>query len=152
MGERKRMPCLISVTRLRVRSPQFLPMFLIANERIVGQLRRSRGFRGGKQLIDRRLVFWTASSWEDEQAMKEFRSAGAHGHAMPRLPEWCDEAAVVHWEQETDLLPDWDAAYARLVGNGRASRVRHPSSSHQERRYRAPRVGPLQRRIPARLR
>ncbi len=56
------MSCLVSVTRLRVRSLRFLPMFLVANERSVAQLRRTRSFREGQQLVDQWLTFWTVSS------------------------------------------------------------------------------------------
>jgi hypothetical protein len=139
------MPVLISVTRLRVRLARFLPSFLLGNERSVRQLRRAAGFRGGKQLIDRRLVFWTATCWDDSFTMRAFTMAGAHGEVMPRLPEWCDEAAVVHWEQDTDVLPSWKLAHAKLVSEGRASRVRYPSPDHPRRGFPLPRTLALER-------
>ena len=48
--------------------------------------------------------------------------------ARDQLAEWCDEASVVHWTQETADLPEWHEAHRRMVAEGRASRVRHPSA------------------------
>jgi len=31
-----------------------------------------------------------------------------------RLPEWCNEAALVHWVQDTDEPPSWAEAHRRL--------------------------------------
>ncbi len=52
--------------------------------------------------------------------------AGAHRQLVRRLLEWCDEAALVHWEQE-NLEPDWHDAQRRLQSEGRRSKVNHPS-------------------------
>jgi hypothetical protein len=48
-----------------------------------------------------------------------------------RLPEWCDEAAPVHWVQEADRPPSWAEAHRRLQGEGRRSRVSHPSEAQR---------------------
>jgi len=32
--------------------------------------------------------------------MAAFRITGAHGGVMPKVPNWCDEAAVVHWTRQ----------------------------------------------------
>ena len=60
--------------------------------------------------------------------MRRWRSAGAHGRAMPRLVEWCDEASVVRWDQPDGAsFPTWPDCGRQMAGEGSASRVRHPS-------------------------
>lgn len=66
--------------------------------------------------------------------------AGPHRQAMRKLPEWCDEAAVVHWEQESADEPDWQEAHRRLQVEGRRSKVNHPSPAHQNFRIRMPKL------------
>ena len=73
--------------------------------------------------------------------MKQFMVSGAHGGAMRKLLNWCDEAALVHWSQESDLLPNWTEAHARLQSEGRRSKVNHPSQAHLEYRITAPAAG-----------
>ena len=68
---------------------------------------------------------------EDEASMREFMMARPHRRAMPKFLEWCDEAAVVHWLQESSELPDWQEAHRRMVAEGRRSKVRHPSPAHE---------------------
>jgi hypothetical protein len=36
------------------------------------------------------------------------------GHAHAGLLNWCNEAALVHWEQESQKMPEWDEAHRRL--------------------------------------
>ena len=104
----------------------------------VRQLVRASGFHQGRLLIDRRRTFWTMTAWNSEQAMRGFRSTGAHMRAMPRLVSWCDEASVVHWESEAAELPDWRTAAGRLRTGGRLSRVDLPSAAHVSREFADP--------------
>jgi hypothetical protein len=60
---------------------------------------------------------------------------------MPKLLEWCDEAAVVHWTQDCDQEPDWEEAHRRMRREGRASKVNHPSEAHRRFESPAPRIG-----------
>jgi hypothetical protein len=71
--------------------------------------------------------------------MKSFMLSGPHRQVMHRLLEWCDEAAVVHWVQESDREPDWQEAHGRLLQEGRRSKVNHPSPDHEK--YLIPRPG-----------
>ena len=63
--------------------------------------------------------------------MKSFMLAGPHGQVMRRLLEWCDEAAVVHWTQQSSEPPSWLEAHRRIQEEGRASKVNHPSEHHR---------------------
>ena len=94
------------------------------------QASRAEGSLGAKLLRERKNTFWTGTLWTDEAAMKKFMTSGVHGKAMRKLATWCDEAAVVHWTQETAALPDWPEAYQRLKKDGRRSKVNHPSAGH----------------------
>src|SRR6266851_3020369 len=93
---------LVSITRLRLRSWSFLPMF----------------------------------------AWYVLRSARQASRADGNLVEWCDEAAVVHWTQESAVLPTWPEAYQRLQKDGRRSKVNHPSAGHQAYEFPPPPVNP----------
>ena len=62
--------------------------------------------------------------------MKDFMLSGTHRDVMRKLPDWCDEAAVVHWTQDSVALPTWEEAHERLQREGRRSKVNHPSEAH----------------------
>jgi hypothetical protein len=132
---------LVSVTRLRVRSVWYLASFFWRNMKIMRQVQRSSGFLGGMLLIEAKKVFWTLTAWEDGAAMNVFRTQGAHGGVMPKLLDWCDEAALVHWTQLTDVLPSWQEAHYRMMKEGRPSKVRHPSPAQVAYEIAAPRAG-----------
>jgi hypothetical protein len=131
---------LISVTRLRLRSVRFLPQFVWWGFRSGVQAKRARGNVTATGLQDSHLTFWTLTAWTDENSMRAFMLSGAHKRAMPKLVEWCDEASVVHWHQESADLPSWTEAHQRMVEEGRLSRVRYPSDSQVAKRITPPRV------------
>lgn len=134
----------ISVTRLRVRSWAYMPLFVWRTRQSVRQTERSGGFLGGKLLREARNAFWTMTAWEDEGAMNAFRTSGAHRSAMPKLLDWCDEAYVARWNQETSDLPTWMEAHRRIVEEGRISKVNHPSSDQLAKRIPPPRASRLE--------
>ena len=70
--------------------------------------------------------------------MRSFMQSGVHRRVMARLPEWCDEAAVVHWVQQTNEPPSWREAHRRLRDDGRRSRVRYPSEAQRRFKIREP--------------
>jgi hypothetical protein len=117
---------LVSITRLRVRSFRYLPVFAIEAFRSARQAKNAPGNLAVSLLNDSHLTFWTRTLWKDEAAMRAFMIAGAHRHVMPHLLQ-CDEAAVVHWVQDSPEPPSWQEAYRRLQQEGRASRVNYPS-------------------------
>jgi heme-degrading monooxygenase HmoA len=117
----------VSVTRLRIRSPRYLPAFLWHTLRSFIQARRAAGNIRATTKRAPDGAFWTLTAWESEAPMRAYRNSGAHRKAMPKLLEWCDEAAVAHWEQESRELPDWREGRRRLLERGRISKVKHPS-------------------------
>jgi heme-degrading monooxygenase HmoA len=129
---------LISVTRLRVRSFLYLPQFFWNAFQCKRQAERSPGFLGGRLLVNARNVFWTMTAWEDQAAMNAYRTGGAHRGAMPRLLNWCDEAAVVHWTEESSEIPFWQEARQRMAEEGRLSKVKRPSPAQASGQIPAP--------------
>ena len=129
----------ISVTRLKLRSWRFLPLFVPHALRTQRQVEQAPGFRAGSLLPGRGWTFWTLTSWDDAEAMRAYMLNGAHRTAMPKLSAWCDEASVVHWETDEAGLPDWHQAEARMRSDGRPSKVRHPSPDHQAMTFAPPR-------------
>ena len=126
----------VSITRLRVRSWRYLPLFFIQSLRSARQAKVASGSLAVSILRDAHLAFWTRTVWNGEAAMRAFVLAGVHRRAMPRLLQWCDEAAVAHWVQDAGEPPSWSEAHRRLQQDGRPSRVNHPSEA--QRRYEIP--------------
>jgi hypothetical protein len=129
----------VSVTRLRVRSVRFLPLFAVHALRSLGQVKKSAGFQGGALLPDRHWTFWTMTAWDSQESMRQYMIEGSHRAAMPHLMHWCDEASVVDWDEPEDSLPEWPEADRRMRESGRASKVNLPSASHATLSYRPPR-------------
>jgi hypothetical protein len=121
---------LVSVTRLRVRSVRFFPAFIWYTVRSLRQARGSSGCLAADARREKALVFWTRAAWADVAAMRSFMGSGPHGTVMPKLQHWCDEASLVHFEDASGRVPDWEAAALRLRNEGRTSRVRYPSEAH----------------------
>ena len=63
--------------------------------------------------------------------MREFRAQSPHSKVMPKLANWCDEAAVAHWVQESTDFPDWQSASERLRTTGRLLKVSRPSEQQK---------------------
>ena len=130
----------VSITRLRVRSWRYLLPFIFYALRASWQAKNSQGNLAVSLLRDTDNTFWTRTVWTTESAMKAFMLARPHGPVMRRLLEWCDEAALVHWGQETDGKSDWQEAHRRLQADGRRSKVNHPSPAHESFQIRPPAV------------
>jgi len=125
----------VSVTRLRVKSLFFLIPFIRANEASVKEIKISKGILKGKELIDKKLTFWTVTIWENEESMKKFRGSIVHRNAMQQLPIWCNEASYHHWIQEDDEFPTWDTVSKILYSEGKLSKVRNPSKAQIENQF-----------------
>lgn len=102
----------VSITRLRVRSWRFLLGFAWYAFRSSREATKAEGNVAVQVLNDRDRTFWTI--WTTEATMKNFMLAGAHREAMRKLLEWCDEASLVRWTQESSQLPTWPEAHRRL--------------------------------------
>jgi hypothetical protein len=131
----------VSITRLRVRSWRYLPQFVFQSFRAARQAKRAAGSLAVSVLRDADRAFWTRTVWRDEAAMRSFMQSGVHRRMMARLPEWCDEAAVVHWVQDANEPPSWAEAHRRLQKKGRRSRVSHPTEAQRRFEIREPRAG-----------
>jgi hypothetical protein len=131
---------LVSVTRLRVRSWRYLPGFLVQSLRALVQAKFASGNLSASVLRDAHFAFWTRTIWSEEAAMRAFMQSGVHRRIMPRLRDWCDEAAVVHWLTEDAQPPSWSEAHRRLQGEGRASRIKFPSDAQRRFDILPPRI------------
>jgi hypothetical protein len=118
----------VSITRLRVRSFRYLPPFLLGSLRSAREAKNASGNLAVSVLSDSHLAFWTRTLWSDERSMRAFMFTPAHRAVMPKLLQWCDEAAVTHWAQETVQPPPWEEVHRRLQQEGRTSKVNHPSA------------------------
>jgi hypothetical protein len=121
----------VSVTRLRVRFWRYLPAFLLGSMRALVQAKRAPGNLSSSVLRDAHLAFWTCTVWNDEASMRGFMLSGMHRRLMPRLLDWCDEAAVVDWISDAAQPPSWPEAHRRLQAQGRPSKVKHPSEAQR---------------------
>ena len=130
----------VSITRLRIRSIRFMPSFAIHALTTSAQAKRAEGFIAGSLLPDRRFTFWTMTLWHAQADMRRYIASGGHRKAMPKLIHWCDEASIVHWQQDGRELPDWLEADRRMRAEGRPSKVRHPTADHADLRYAPPRI------------
>ena len=130
----------VSITRLRVRRWRYLPQFLVQSIRAARQAKRAAGSLAVSILRDADRAFWIRTVWSDEAAMRFFMQSGVHRRVMARLPEWCDEAAVVHWVQDAEEPPSWAEAHRRLQQEGRRSRVSHPTEAQRRFEIREPRT------------
>ena len=129
----------VSITRLRIRSFIFLFPFFWHTIASTKQLVKKSKFIKGKTLMDRKLTFWTMTLWKNAAGMIAYRNTDAHKKAMPKLQHWCDEASIVHWQQEGEDFPDWHLAHKRMISEGRLSKVKHPSPEHSNMQVAAPR-------------
>src|SRR5262245_46088785 len=130
----------VSITRLRLRSWRFVPGLLWYALRSRRQARFAVGNLAALTLREANHTFWTCTVWQDEGAMRAFMTSGTHRKAMRHLPDWCDEASVAHWQQDTPEPPDWSEVYRHMQSGGRRSKVRHPSLAHQRFEIAPPRI------------
>lgn len=106
-----------------------------ANEASVKEIKVSKGLLKGKEIIDKKLTFWTVTISENEESMKKFRGSISHRNAIQQLPIWCNEASYHHWTQEDIEFPSWDTISKKLFSEGRLSKVRNPSNAQIENRF-----------------
>jgi hypothetical protein len=95
--------------------------------RTASQARTAAGNLSVSFLREKLFIFWTCTTWTEEAAMKSYMISGPHGRVMRHLLHWCDEAATVHWTQDSAEVPSWEEAHRRMQQSGRPSKVNHPS-------------------------
>ena len=117
----------VSITRLRVRSIFYMPLFMLHAMRTMTQAQKADGVQGVETRFEKNNVVWTKTVWTEESAMKKYRGSGAHQIAMRILSEMCNEASVARWQQEGIELPTWEEAHGRMLTEGKQSKVKHPS-------------------------
>jgi heme-degrading monooxygenase HmoA len=130
----------VSVTRLRVRALRYLPAFSFNALRAARQAKKAPGNLAVSLLADANFAFWTRTLWNDQGAMRAFMLSGPHRRMMPRLLEWCDEASVAHWTQDSLETPPWQEVHHRMRAQGRRSKVNHPSEGQLRFEIPAPRT------------
>lgn len=108
------------------------------------QARSAQGALAVTLANDARKTYWTCTIWESEEAMRAFMLSGAHRAVMPKMLYWCDEASFVRWTQPAAELPSWSETHRRMQGEGRASKVAHPSTNHVAYKIPAPELRPGQ--------
>jgi Domain of unknown function (DUF3291) len=126
----------VSLTRLRVRAWRYLPTFLVQAFRSAWQAKSAKNCLSVSVLREAHRTFWTRTVWTDSAAMRSFMLSGVHRQVMPSLLEWCDEASVADWVQDSPKPPSWEEAHRRMQHDGRRSKVNHPSEAH--RRFEIP--------------
>lgn len=117
----------VSITRLRVRSIFYMPLFMLHAMRTMTQAQKADGVAGVETRFEKNNVVWTKTVWNEEAQMKNYRSSGAHQIAMRMLSEMCNEASVARWQQADTELPTWEEAHRRMLTEGKQSKVKHPS-------------------------
>ena len=130
----------VSATRLRVRALRYLPAFSFNALRAARQAKTAPGNLAVSLLADSNFAFWTRTLWNDQDAMRAFMLSSAHRRMMPRLLNWCDEAAVAHWMQDSLKTPSWQEVHGRMQTQGRRSNVNHPSEAQQRFEIPVPRT------------
>jgi hypothetical protein len=121
----------VSITRLRVRSIFYMPLFALHAFRSGAQAQRAQGMQNFATRVEAWDTHWTRTVWNEESTMKRFRNSGAHQLAMRILAEICSEASYTRWQQETPEPPTWEQAQRRMLAQGVLSKLKHPSDFHQ---------------------
>lgn len=125
----------ISVTRLRLRSLDYLPDFIEYADLAYNQAKQAPGNIHTITRSQTETAYWTLTAWDNEASMKTYMMADAHREAMPKLVEWSDEASFVHWNQDSSELPSWDIAEQRMTEHGKFGPLKYPSEAHLQNQF-----------------
>ena len=128
----------LSITRLRLKSYGYLAQFLIHNEKILDQIRKSEGFIKGKELAAFDLSMWTCTLWKSDGLLRSFYLNGAHQKVMLNIDRWSSEAATVHQDADCLDLPSCRQMVNSLEKNGHFTKLTDPSENHCQRVIRIP--------------
>ncbi len=131
---------LVIAARLRVRAPEFMPVFGTHATQSIEQVKTAAGCLATNFLQDNNLTFWNCSIWKSETAMQAYMRSGAHKAAMPDLAETCCEAVMARWEQADASIPSWLEVHEKIVQTGKGSKLNYPSLAQETRDFPLPRV------------
>ena len=123
----------LSITRLRLKSYGYLAQFLIHNEKIFQQIRKSEGFIRGKEVTAFDLSMWTCTLWKSDGLLRSFYLNGAHQKAMLNIDRWSSEAATFHQDIDSFDLPSCRRMIDLLEKNGHFTKLTDPSENHCQR-------------------
>lgn len=133
---------IIVVTRLRLKDPAVLSDFFNAAAACLEQAQKSAGNLGADALAEAHDTWWTVTAWQDRAVMGAFVQTDPHRSTMGRLDDWCDEATVTDWEQDSAELPDWQTSYRHLVDEGTAAALTSASPEHRTNAFPPPVLPP----------
>jgi len=123
----------LSMTRLKLKSPGYLPSFLVHNGQIVKEIRVSDGFLKGKQGVTLDLSMWTTTLWDSYTNLQKFYRSGSHRKVMSQIDVWSSEAVSGHREVHSFDLPSWKSVGVLLAESGHFVNLEEPSLKHQQR-------------------
>jgi heme-degrading monooxygenase HmoA len=129
---------IIVVTRLRLRDHSFLDEFFTAAVALLEQAQKSPGILGSDVLAEDHDAWWSCTAWQDRDSVTAYVHTDPHLSTMARLPDWCDEATFVDWEQESSAIPDWQTAFRHLIAEGKSASLSHPSDANDARAFPPP--------------
>ncbi len=107
---------IVTITSVRLRKLWYYFPLTYRALFITLQIRRSPGFIEMKNTGSGYLHF-TLSAWKTEEDMRTFARSGKHAEAVRHASELASEVRTLTYE--TDELPPWDEARAKLFAEGR---------------------------------
>jgi hypothetical protein len=128
----------LSLTRMKLRSPVFLPIFITHSLRIFSQLRKVPGLIIGKAIAASDLSMWTATLWESEATLHQFYRTGAHHQAAQFITQWASEAVQQRLTVSSHQIPSWKEAAQILTTTGHFYTLNFPSRNHLDHTISAP--------------
>lgn len=120
----------LAVTRLKLKSYNYLIPFLLNTYQIVKQIRASENFLQGKLMATPNLSMWTMSLWCSEESVRKFYLSGSHQLAMGKISDWSSEAVHVTHATNWNELPHWNDVTQMLNKHGKFVLLTHPSEEH----------------------
>lgn len=100
----------VTVTRLRARTPQALDEVLALSTGVVAQFETAPGFLGGRLLLDGGSA-WTLTVFADVAALRAF--GAAHAPVSEQGPRLADVLQSTSWRSGSTAVPTWHEAAAR---------------------------------------
>lgn len=101
----------IAVGRLSLKAGTGRLRFLWHTLRSQWQAKRAPGCSHAATRREEGNIFWSLSVWQTPEAMRAYRSSGAHLRAMQVTRQITGRADFVHWQ--SDSIPGWDEAMSR---------------------------------------